>query len=127
MSSIPATVSQAAARAFKYLSRPYEELAQALKKDENVEECLRTHENVFAEDKNLGLIAQVLERREMRRIVALKEAYVAISLEDVAKKVCRTESSNSLQEDTQRIESLIVRMVCQFYVTFLNIRLTKDI
>lgn len=127
MSSIPATVSQAAARAFKYLSRSYEELAQALKRDENVDECLRTHENVYAEDKNLGLIAQVLERRAMRRIAALKEAYIAISLEDVAKKVCGTKSPNSLQEDIQRVESLIVRMVCQFYVTFLNTRLMKDI
>ena len=117
-SSIPHTVSQAAARAFKYLSKPYEELAQSLKNADNVQECLRTNENVFAEDKNLGLISHVLERREMRQIAALKETYIAISLEDIAEKVFAPKSPNPRQQDVQRVESLIVRMARPFCSLF---------
>jgi COP9 signalosome complex subunit 3 len=107
---MPSTVSQAAARAFKHLARPYEEFAQALRKPDTVQDCLRTHEAVFAEDKNLGLVFQVLERQEMRQIAALKETYVTISLEDIAAKLCGSKLDIS-PHDVQRMESLILRMV----------------
>lgn len=109
MSPIPSTVSQAAQRAFKHLSRPYEELAVSLRKVDALQSCLQTHNNVFTEDKNLGLISQVLEQQEMKRIAALRETYVAISLDDVAYKVCG--SQFVLPEDVQRMENLILRMV----------------
>lgn len=62
------------------------------------------------EDKNMGLIIQVVERQEMRRIAALRMTYVAISLENVARKVDPTNSDPS-SDDIRRIESLILRMV----------------
>ena len=62
------------------------------------------------EDKNMGLIIQVIERQEMRRIAALRMTYVAISLENVARKVDPTKSDPS-RDDIRRIESLILRMV----------------
>jgi hypothetical protein len=109
--AIPSTASQPAARAYKHLARPYEELAQSLQNPDAIHDCLRTHDAIFTEDKNLGLVIQALERREMQRIVALKEIYVAISLEDVARKVYNLKSNDPFPEDVQRIESLIVRMV----------------
>lgn len=109
MSPIPSTVSQAAVRAFKHLSKPYEELALSLKNADALQSCFQTHNNVYAEDKNLGLISQVLERQEMKRIAALRDTYVAISLDDVAHKVCG--SKHTLPEDVQRMENLILRMV----------------
>jgi hypothetical protein len=111
ISAIPSTVSQAAARAYKHLARPYEELAQSLQNPDAVHDCLQAHHAIFAEDKNLGLIYQALERHEIQRILALREIYVAISLEDVARKVYGPKSNDSLPEDVQRIECLIVRMV----------------
>ena len=112
--AIPPTVSQPVARAFKYLARPYAELAESLNKDEALSECLTTHDAEYVRDQNLGLIQQVLDRREMIKISKLQDTYVAISLEDVAKKVCPSEPS---PEDIQRMESVIVRMVSNPYST----------
>jgi len=109
MSPIPSTVSQAAVRAFKHLSKPYEELALSLKNADALQSCFQTHNNVYAEDKNLGLISLVLERQEMKRIAALRDTYVAISLDDVAHKISGSKPTSS--EDVQHIENLILRMV----------------
>jgi hypothetical protein len=112
MTSIPATVSQPAARAFKHLARAYDELAQAVKIHDNLVECYKTHESAFSMDKNLGLVAVTLERLEMRRIAQLKETYVAISLEDVVRKVTGANRDTSPgQDEIKRVESLVVRMV----------------
>ena len=102
-------MSQAVGRTFKYLARPYEELAQSLKNPDTLQNCLETHNKVYTEDKNLGLITQVLEQQEMKRIVALRETYVTISLEDVARNVCGSKAT--LSEDVSRMENLILRMV----------------
>ena len=102
-------MSQAVGRTFKYLARPYEELAQSLKNPDALQNCLQIHNKVYTEDKNLGLLTQVLEQREMKRIIALKETYVAISLEDVARNVCSSKAP--LSEDVARMENLILRMV----------------
>lgn len=102
-------MSQAVGRTFKYLARPYEELAQSLKSSDALQNCLQIHNKVYTEDKNLGLITQVLEQQEMKRILALRETYVAISLEDVARKVCS--SKENFSEDVSRMENLILRMV----------------
>lgn len=110
MSSIPSTVSQACARAFKHLARPYEEFARSLKTPDTAMEILRTHESVFVDDKNMGLVVQVMDRLEMRRIEALKETYVTISLEDVARKVGPKDQIPTA-DDISRMESLILRMV----------------
>ena len=111
MSTIPSTVSHAAARAFKHLSRPYEELAQSLKNPDAIQSCLQTHESVFTEDKNLGLVSQALEQQEMTRIAALGESYLAISVEDVARKLYDSKSAENLAEDVQRLEYLVLQMV----------------
>src|SRR5579859_1354718 len=110
MLSIPSTVSQACARAFKHLARPYEEFARSLRNPDTAMETLRTHENVFVEDKNMGLIMQVMDRLEMRRIERLKETYITISLEDVARKVGPKDAIPT-PDDISRMESLILRMV----------------
>jgi hypothetical protein len=115
MSPIPATTSSAAARAFKSLARAYEEFAQSLGKRITIDVCLRTHEAVFSHDKNLGLISQTVERMEMRRIAALRETYIAISLEDVARQVSGSKANDTLPPDEiQRVEGLILRMVSLF-------------
>ena len=112
MCSPPATVSISANRAFKYLARPYEEFALCVGKSSALLDCLRTHEAVFIEDKNLGLILQTMERMEMRQITALKETYLAISLEDVARKVLGSRANSTpTPDDIQRVEGLILRMV----------------
>ena len=118
ISPIPSTVSHAVGRTFKYLARPYEELAHSLKNSDALQNCLQIHNTVYTEDKNLGLITQVLEEQEMQQIAALRETYVAISLEDVAKKVC---GSKATSEDVSRIENLILRMVkCRLFLLYLT-------
>ena len=108
-------MSQAVGRTFKYLARPYEELARSLKNPDALQNCLQTHNKVYTDDKNLGLITQVLEQQEMQRIVALRETYVAISLEDVARNVCG--SKTTVSEDVSRMENLILRMVnCRLFL-----------
>jgi hypothetical protein len=102
-------VSQAVGRTFKYLARPYEELARSLKNPDALQNCLQIHNKVYTEDKNLGLITQVLEQQEMQRIVALRDTYVAISLENVAWNVCGSKAT--LSEDVLRMENLILRLV----------------
>ena len=111
MSPIPSTVSQAAARAFKLLARPYEELAQSLKVPDAIQNCLQTHNSVFTEDKNLGLISQAVKQQEMTRIAALGETYLAISVEDVARKLYGSKSAEELAEDLPRLEYLVLQMV----------------
>jgi COP9 signalosome complex subunit 3 len=108
--SIPSIVSIPAARAYKYLTKPYEEFARSLTTNEQLEACLQRHQEVYREDKNMGLIAQVIERQEMRRIDALQKIYVAISLEDIARKLDPA-NQDPTSTDIRRIESLIVRMV----------------
>ena len=111
MSRIPSNVSQPAARAFKHLARPYEELGQAIKDPDDVQEVLRIHSDVFTEDKNLGLISQAIKQQEMRRVAALGETYLAISIEDVARKIYGSKSTESLADDVQRLEHLVLQMV----------------
>src|SRR5271163_495623 len=106
--AIPPTVSQPVARTFKYLARPYVELAESLSKDESLLQCVGAHDDEYVQDRNRGLVQQVLARREMMKISKLQDTYVAISLEDVARKVCLNDPS---PEDIQRMENLIVRMV----------------
>jgi len=112
MSPILATTSSAATRAFKSLARAYEEFAQSLGKRITLDECLRAHEAVFSYDKNLGLISQTVERMEMRQIAALRDTYLAISLEDVARQVSGSRANGTPSPDEiQRVEGLILRMV----------------
>jgi len=107
---IPSLVSTPAVRAYKYLTKPYEELARSLGNPDALQQCLQRNQGVYVEDKNVGLINQVLERQEMRSIAALQDTFVAISLEEVAKRVCYPQATPTA-EDIQRMENLIVRMV----------------
>ena len=59
----------------------------------------------------MGLIHRVLEHWEMRKIVALRETYVAISLREVVVKVSPSKTTQPSDEDVSRIENLILRMV----------------
>src|SRR5271170_2295801 len=129
MSPIPSTVSHASARAFKHLTRPYEELAQSLKDPEAIQGCLQTHDSVFTEDKNLGLIYQSVKQQEMTRIAALGETYLVISVEDVARKLYGSKSAESLAEDLPRLEYLVLQMVNNTIRTLCRLifRLTKGI
>ena len=61
----------------------------------------------------MGLVIQVMDRMEMRRIINLKETYITISVEDVVRKIgLRGQEEIVSQEDVARVEELIVRMVC---------------
>jgi hypothetical protein len=116
-------------RAFKLLARPYEELAQSLKVPDAIHNCLQTHNSVFTEDKNLGLISQAVKQQEMTRIAALGETYLAISVEDVARKLYGSKSVEELAEDLPRLEYLVLQMVhpTKLYIISTNSRLTKGI
>ena len=116
---MPSTVSQACGRAFKHLARPYEDFAHSLKNPAAAMERLRSHEKDFVEDKNMGLVMQVMERLEMRRIADLKETYITISLVDVAKKIGPKDRVPS-PEDVSRMESLILRMVLPLFRSCLS-------
>jgi hypothetical protein len=48
---------------------------------------------------------------EKSRIITLKETYVAISLEDVARKVYGSKAEESLADLVPRVEKLILEMV----------------
>jgi hypothetical protein len=114
-------------RTYKPLAKPYEEFAQSIKSPQSLQECLNTYRAVFAEDKNLGLISQVLEHLEMKRISNLKDTYLAISLEDVTRKVCQFKDGSPLPDDILRIESLILRMVGYLRNGKLTCRLMKEV
>ena len=61
----------------------------------------------------MGLVIQVMDRMEMRRIINLKETYITISVEDVVRKIgLRGPEEIVSQEDVARVEELILRMVC---------------
>jgi len=61
----------------------------------------------------MGLVIQVMDRMEMRRIINLKETYITISVEDVVRKIgLRGQEEIVSQEDVARVEELIVTMVC---------------
>ena len=87
---------------------------------EALEDCLQIYHSVYSEDKNLALISQVLEHQEMQRIAALRDTYVAISLEDIVRNLCGSKSALSV--DTSRIENLILRMVCRICCLPFNFR-----
>ena len=72
---------------------------------------LRTHELVFSEDKNLGLISYAMKQHEMTRIAALGETYLVISVADVACKLYGSKSPDVLAEAVQRLEHLVLQMV----------------
>jgi hypothetical protein len=78
-------------------------------------EIVQTNENSFLEDRNMGLVGQVMDRVEMRRIAELRETYVTISLEDVVRKIAVKEKNQMVvgvtDDDVVRMESLILRMV----------------
>jgi hypothetical protein len=78
----------------------------------------------------MGLVIQVMDRMEMRRIINLKETYITISVEDVVRKIgLRGPEEIVSQEDVARVEELILRMVriplysllC-FSIPFVNLR-----
>lgn len=73
--------------------------------------CLRTHELVFSEDKNLGLISYAMKQHEMTRIAALGETYLVISVADVARKLYGSKSPEILAEAVPRLEHLVLQMV----------------
>jgi hypothetical protein len=61
---------------------------------------------------NMGLVMQVMDRMEMRRIMNLKETYISISVEEVVRKIGLRGSQEIVrQEDVERVEGLILRMV----------------
>lgn len=60
----------------------------------------------------MGLVMQVMDRMEMRRIMNLKETYISISVEEVVRKIgLRGMKEIVRQEDVVRVEGLILRMV----------------
>jgi hypothetical protein len=60
----------------------------------------------------MGLVMQAMDRMEMRRIMNLKETYISISVEEVVRKIgLRGMQEIVRQEDVERVEGLIVRMV----------------
>jgi len=110
MTPLPSTVSQAAARAFKHLARPYEEFANSLKDLEADQACLQTHQPVFSQDKNLGLISYAMKQHEMTRIAALGETYLVISVADIARKLYGSKPQEFMAEAVQRLEYLVLQM-----------------
>lgn len=59
----------------------------------------------------MGLVQLAWDYVEKARIIALKETYLAISLEDVARKVYGVKAGESLVDLVLRVEKLILEMV----------------
>jgi hypothetical protein len=75
----------------------------------------------------MGLIQIAWENMEKAHIISLKETYVAISLEDVARKIYGPKlNGGPLHDSVFRIEKLILEMVPLFFWRVLMGRLTMN-
>ena len=74
----------------------------------------------------MGLIQIAWEYMEKAHIISLKETYVAISLEDVARKIYGPKMEGSVTDSVFRIEKLILEMVLHLFWGVLMGRLIRD-
>lgn len=85
---MPKVTSAAAVRAYKALTKPYDAFAQAFKSGST--EMFRTEaallSDVFRQDGNTGLAVQCMDVFRRMQIVALRDTYVTLSIEEISKK-----------------------------------------
>ncbi|KAK1318587.1 COP9 signalosome complex subunit 3 [Acorus calamus] len=87
--SLPKYSSSAAQRNLKNYAQPYVDLANsyASGKFSELESCIETNREKFENDKNLGLVRQVVSSLYKRSIQRLTQTYLTLSLEDIARRV----------------------------------------
>ena len=83
---LPKYTSHVVTRFVKVLCTEYNELVQAFatKDPAKVNGVIQMHTNVFASDKNLGLVKQVASSLQWRNIQRLTKTFITLSLSDVA-------------------------------------------
>ena len=83
---LPKYTSHVVTRFVKVLCSEYNELTQAFatKDPAKLSTVIQTHTNVFASDKNVGLVKQVAASMQKRNIQKLTKTFVTLSLSDVA-------------------------------------------
>lgn len=85
---MPKVTSAAAVRAYKALTKPYEAFALAFKSGNT--ELFRQEaallSDVFRQDGNTGLAVQCMDVFRRMQIVALRDTYVTLSVEEISKK-----------------------------------------
>ncbi|KAH8840702.1 hypothetical protein MCOR27_005426 [Pyricularia oryzae] len=108
----PPYISQASARTFGIMARPYAAVAKRFESADA--DALRLAVEVssqqFAEDGNEGLVAEVLESHQKWQIVRLREVYSKVSLAEINTKTksAVTGAPVGSEEDmTQLIETMI--------------------
>ncbi|KAK1270380.1 COP9 signalosome complex subunit 3 [Acorus gramineus] len=87
--SLPKYSSSAAQRNLKNYAQPYVDLANSYTsgKFSELESCIETNREKFENDKNLGLVRQVVSSLYKRSIQRLTQTYLTLSLEDIARRV----------------------------------------
>jgi len=85
---LPKYTSHVVTRFVKALCTEYNELSQAFasKDPSKLNAVIQTHTNVFASDKNLGLVKQVAVSMQKRNIQKLTKTFMTLSLTDVASR-----------------------------------------
>ncbi|XP_051114630.1 COP9 signalosome complex subunit 3 [Andrographis paniculata] len=87
--SFPKYTSSAAQRNLKNYTQPYLELVSSYStgKVSELESCVQTNREKFENDKNLGLVKQVVSSMYKRNIQRLTQTYLTLSLQDIANTV----------------------------------------
>ena len=85
---LPKYTSHVVTRFVKVLCTEYNELAQAFASKDPIKlnAVIQNHTNVFASDKNLGLVKQVAASMQKRNIQKLTKTFMTLSLSDVASR-----------------------------------------
>ncbi|CAG0885646.1 unnamed protein product [Cyprideis torosa] len=85
---LPKFAPQVVNRFLKPLSQPYCDLAKAFTElnTREFDHLVSTHQDIFAKDKNSGLVKQCQLALERKRVARLTATFVSLSLEDVAMK-----------------------------------------
>jgi COP9 signalosome complex subunit 3 len=118
--SLPSTqggMTPAVLRSFGAMGKPYVALAKAFEKgaEEGGPEQLRTAfeaegESFWEEEKNLGLVQEVLAHYQRHHILRLREVYSKISLEDIRLQTHSGETGKPL-DSASEIETLLREMI----------------
>ena len=85
----PKYTSPVVTKYIKPLCAPYHEIVKAFYSNQHSElnNIIEKHTNVFNDDGNAGLVAQVVVARQKTSIKRLTKTFLTLSLEDVASKV----------------------------------------
>lgn len=103
----------AAARVYRALAKPYEAFALAFRSGNP--DALRSEVgqlvDVFRQDNNTGLAIQCLEAFRRVQIIALRDTYVTLSTEEIAKRDLEVTGRGGEAGGREATEAVILGMV----------------